>query len=410
MASSTGIPRVRGESPRENAEDLDRLVAQRTAELVAVNRQLEQEVNEHRSIQETLQKQGQLTNTILQNLPVVAFLLDENGRFVESIGAGLERLGRKDHQLNGENVTDVFPQMGEWVERALSGESVHFESEGAIDDNSWAFECLLTFDQVRGRGVVGFAIDITERKQAEKRAEKQRAELAHIARVITIEQMTSGIAHELNQPLSVIVTQAEVTAQKLRLGRIKDKSDLLRTLGYIADEAHRTGQIIHRMRDFVRKAKPHQSSVDIAETLHEAIAFVQNDLRHAGITVNCDVDDSLPKLLADRIQVQQVLLNLILNAMEAIERAQPEVRGIDVRARIHDGLLEISVCDTGCGVSDDHVVQYFDTFYTTKPNGLGMGLAISRSIVEAHGGRIWGTPNSGRGATFTFTMPIQGKD
>ncbi len=364
----------------------------------------------HGNIRQMLQKQGQLTNTVLQNLPVMAYLLDEDGNFLESIGAGLRRLGRKDHQLNGENAIEVFPQIGKWIEGALSGESVHFESEGTADGKFWAFKNLLTFDEVRGGGAVGFAIDITEHKQAEQRVEKQRADLAHIARVRTVEELASGIAHELNQPLSVIAAQAEVAARKLRLGKPISLEEQLRALDNIASDAHRAGQIIHRLRDFVRKGEPHRISVDIADIVREATDLVDNDLRHARITIESSVGPSVPSILVDRVQIQQVLLNLLLNAMEAIEHAKADVRKIEIRINAREGMLETTVRDSGCGISDECAAQYFDNYYTTKPHGMGMGLAISQSIVEAHGGRIWATRNPDRGATFAFTLPIPGKD
>ncbi len=373
--------------------------------------EIPRQTSEHREdIHQMLQKQSQLTNTVLQNLPVMAFLLDEDGNFLESIGAGLRRLGRDDHQLNGENAIEVFPQIRKWIERALAGESVHFESEGTIEGKLWAFNNLLTFDEVRGSGAVGFAIDITEHKQAEQRLEKQRADLAHMARVRTVEELASGIAHELNQPLSVIAAQAEVTARKMRLGKASSLEERLSALDNIASEAHRAGQIIHRLRDFVRKGEPHRTGVNIADVVREATDLIDNDLRHAGITIESSLGPSIPRVFVDRVQVQQVLLNLLLNAMEAIEQAETDARGIEIQVNVHRGMLETTVRDTGCGISDERASRYFDNFFTTKADGMGMGLAISRSIVEAHGGRIWARRNPDRGATFTFTLPIPDED
>lgn len=361
-------------------------------------------------IEAAFTQQSRLATAILQNMPVIGFLLDEEGVFVESVGSGLGRLGRKDHGLVGEQMQDVCPGTNEWVRRALSGESVHFESQGTIDGRPWAFDTMLVFDEVRRSGAVGFSIDITERKQSKQRLEKQRAELAHIARVKTIEEMVTSIAHELNQPLAAVVMQAEVTARKMQLGRAGGAQELIESLGCIADEAYRAGQIIQRMKDFVRKTEPRRSSIDLFDIVCEAVALVENDLRHASITCDFDLDPSLPKVLVDAIQVQQVLLHLIRNAMEAIELAGSGRREITVRAKAQNGAEEVAVCDTGCGISEQHLSRYFDTFYTTKPDGMGLGLPISRSIIEAHGGRIWGKRNPDRGATFTFSIPIPRKD
>ena len=204
--------------------------------------------------------------------------------------------------------------------------------------------------------------------------------------------------------------RAEVAAQRVRLGINASQEKLLDALEDVANEAHRAGQIIRRMRDFVKKAEPHRSTIDLAEVISEVLALVQSDLRHAEIPVDARVDPSLPTLLADKIQVQQVLLNLIRNAMEAMDHTAIGPHRLTLRASADKETLEVAVSDTGCGIPDGHLDDLFGTFYSTKPAGMGMGLAISRSIIEGHGGRIWATQNADRGATFTFTLPIAKKD
>lgn len=365
-----------------------------------------------------------LTAEVLQSMPVILFRLDAQGTFVELLGAGQSRFGRKDGELLGRKAAGEFPQMRPAIEQALAGESVRFKCQGTLGDNPWAFDTLLTFDRLHGSGAIGFAIDVTDHQQAEECVEKHRGELAHIDRVKTVEQMASGIAHELNQPLAAMVVRADVAAEKIRLGRPQSDQQLIDSLEQIAKEAYRAGCIIQRMKEFVKKTEPHRSSIDMASITGKVVALLESDLRHARITLTTDVDRSLPKILADGIQVQQVLLNLIRNAMDAIENKDANVTQSDdsdpscttssdsnakeivVRSRVRQDILETIVRDNGCGIGGEQAEQCFETFYTTKCEGMGMGLAISRSIVEAHGGRIWCEQNTDRGTTFSFTMPL----
>ncbi len=249
-----------------------------------------------------------------------------------------------------------------------------------------------------------------EDDQAEQERRRHRGELAHAARLETIQEAVCSIAHELNQPLAAVVLQAEITAKKMRLGKEGGKQDVINALDHIADDAYRAGQIIQRMKDFVKKFEPRRNSVDLDGIIREVLTLVEDELRHAGIACTIELDQSPAMIRADAIQVQQVLLNLIRNAAEAIGRAEPGDHQITLRGRTRNGAREISVGDTGCGITDDRTFQCFETFYTTKPGGMGLGLAISRSIVESHGGHIEATQNPDRGATFTFTMPIAPED
>ncbi len=319
----------------------------------------------------------------------------------------------------GREAAAEFPQMRQSIDRALAGESRRFEFQGITGEKSWAFDMLLTFDRPRGSGAVGFAIDVTEHQRAEECVEKHRSELAHIDRVRTVEQMASGIAHELNQPLAAIVVRADVAAKKIKLGKRQSDEQLIDSLGHISEQAYRAGCIIQRMKEFVKKTEPHHSSVDMDSVIREVLALVENDLRLKRIQLTTNVDAALPKILADQIQVQQVLLNLIRNAMDAIDgeitdsnaadSSETHPREISVCVHTDRGVLETIVRDSGCGISGEYAKQCFETFYTTKLEGMGMGLAISRAIVEAHGGHIWCEPNERRGTTFTFTMPIPGE-
>jgi len=255
--------------------------------------------------------------------------------------------------------------------------------------------------------------EIAERKRAEERERQLLADLAHVGRLKTMGEMASGIAHELNQPLGAIVMRAEVAAQKLRLSKRPSDEKLTEDLTWLADQGHRAGEIIRRMRRFVRHVEPERTTVRLSEVVDEVLPLIASELRHAAIRLTVDVPPSLPVVVADKIQIQQVLLNLIRNSIEAMAQTEPGARDLSIRAKSRGNLLEVAVSDAGCGISEAEPDELFGTFYSTKASGMGMGLAISRSIIEAHGGRIWAEPRAtgimpvppGRGATFAFTLP-----
>lgn len=251
--------------------------------------------------------------------------------------------------------------------------------------------------------------EIANRKRVEERERQLAKDLTHMDRVKTMGEMAGGIAHELNQPLAVIVTRAETVALGLQSGKEPSKEKLLEHLKWIADQGHRAGEIIRHMRQFVRYVEPNRTTVQMNEGINEVVPLVENELRLGQIALTINAAPSLPPVLADKIQLQQVLLNLMRNGIEAMEQTQPDERELSVQATPRDGLIEVAVCDTGHGISEDEIDRLFGTFYSTKAGGMGMGLAISRSIIETHGGTIWAKSNVDGGATFTFTLPLAGE-
>jgi len=231
-----------------------------------------------------------------------------------------------------------------------------------------------------------------------------------MGRVTTMGEMASGIAHQLNQPLATILLDAEIAARKLQRGQEIRKEDLLEVFRRVADESHRAGQIIRRMRDYVKKATPNRSTLDVSELVDEVFELLRSDLWHADISFNSHVEPGLPNVLADRVQVQQLLLNLMRNAIEAMEHCPSGPRELTVRVRTKNHAVETTVTDSGPGLPEGRADHLFETFYSTKLGGMGMGLSISRSIVEIHGGRIWARQNPHQGATFAFTLPIPEED
>ena len=246
--------------------------------------------------------------------------------------------------------------------------------------------------------------DITDRKAAEEEARKYRNELAHVSRVSTMGEMATGIAHELNQPLAAITSYSFV-AKSLVDQFTSSPQELREILGKLEDQTIRAGDIVRRLRDYVQKTESVRAQIDLNKLVREVITFVEPDINQAEVMLVLKFDDRSPAVLVDKIQMQQVLVNLIRNAIDAMREIPASQRKLTVSTRIlQDGWTETVVCDSGKGLSQDELEKVYNAFYTTKQEGLGMGLAISRSIVEAHGGTLWAKPNSGPGVTFGFTI------
>ena len=252
----------------------------------------------------------------------------------------------------------------------------------------------------------GTARDVTARKQAEQETQLLRQEIAHAGRVSLMGQLATGLAHEINQPLASILRNAE--AAELFLQHPSPDLDEIRAiLSDIRSDDERAGQVIDRMRALLKRQTLDAGRLDVSTLVGDVAALVRIDAATRQVKLDVDVPADLPHVRGDRVQIQQVLLNLILNGMDALQETRLEDRRVDVTARI-DGaqLVEIAVDDTGHGIPVDKVGKIFEPFFTTKPNGMGIGLAVSRTIVEAHGGRLWAENSSGSGAAFRFTLPI----
>ena len=253
--------------------------------------------------------------------------------------------------------------------------------------------------------MMGATIDITERKQAELEIVQQRNELAHVGRVSTMGQLASTLAHELNQPLGAILRNAEAAELFLQ----SDPPDLVEVREILADirkDDQRAGEVIDRMRALLKRRGLEHTTLDIAELVAEVVPLVHPDAVSRRVRLDIEVPRNLPPVRGDRVHLQQVLLNLILNGMDAMGEVPAEARRLTVRARQADaGTIEVAIADAGHGVPAEKFARLFEPFFTTKPNGMGLGLPISSTIITAHGGRIW-AENSPAGATFYFTVPV----
>ncbi|HMH12623.1 MAG TPA: ATP-binding protein [Edaphobacter sp.] len=254
--------------------------------------------------------------------------------------------------------------------------------------------------------VRGVSLDTTERHKAEQETQLLRQEIAHVSRVSMMGELASSLAHEINQPLGAILRNAEAAELFMQNGS-PDLDEIRAILVDIREDDQRAGKVIDRMRGLLKKHDLDTRPLDVRELVGDVAALLRADAAVRQVDLNLDVPSDLPFVRGDRVHLQQVLLNLILNGMDALNGARREDRCVSVAARLDDPRsIEITVSDGGHGIPADKFAHVFEPFFTTKPNGMGMGLPISRTIIEAHGGRLWAENNNVAGAAFRFTLPI----
>jgi C4-dicarboxylate-specific signal transduction histidine kinase len=252
---------------------------------------------------------------------------------------------------------------------------------------------------------VALVQDMTGRLEADDALRHARDQLAHVARVVAMGELVASIAHEMNQPLAAIVANGHACARWLA-AQPPNLGEAVTSIDRIVADAHRASQVIARIRGFVRASDAKREAIDMQELLREVAGMLEREARARGVKVQLEPREGEPALVVgDRVQLEQVVINLVMNGFDAMAALPDAGRCVRMRAeRDGPGLVRVSVRDAGVGVHPDERDRIFDAFYTSKPAGMGMGLAISRSIVEAHEGRLWCTPNEGGGETFSFTL------
>jgi two-component system sensor kinase FixL len=248
--------------------------------------------------------------------------------------------------------------------------------------------------------------DITERRRTQEALDRTQAELAHVSRVTTLGELTASIAHEVNQPLAGIVTNG---AACLRwLGREPPELDeARRAVESMINDGKRASEVVSRLRALSKKTDPQRLRLDLNEVIDEVILLFQRELLNNRVALRLELASTLPPVLGDRVQLQQVLMNLLINAIQAMASVTGQPREVLIRSRRHDAnQVVLEVVDSGIGITPENADRLFSAFFTTKPDGMGIGLSICRSIIEAHGGRIWASPNTGPGVTLQFTLPL----
>ena len=256
---------------------------------------------------------------------------------------------------------------------------------------------------IRGERIfLGIITDISDRLSRERRILDLQSEMLHVSRLTDMGQVAAGLAHELNQPLTAILNY---TNAGLDIADERGDDELKSVFGKVAEQASRAGNIIRRLRAFIEKRGPNRTDEDITRTIDEAIRLGQINAAERGIKLRVLFEQGLPNVSIDRVQIQQVLINLMKNAVEAMDGSNRRELTVTI-SRVAPDLVQVSVADTGPGISDDMTEKLFQPFVTTKATGMGMGLSICRGIIEAHGGRLWLESNPGGGATFRFNVPV----
>jgi len=251
------------------------------------------------------------------------------------------------------------------------------------------------------------AVDITDRRRAEEALQPAQADLERLNRVMLLGEMTTSIAHEVNQPIAAVITNANASLRWLGAQQ-PDVDEVRQALGRIVRDGTRAGEVIGRIRALVKKVPPRRELLDVNQVIREVVAMTQTETQRNAVSLQSWFADDLPLVSADRVQLQQVMINLIINAIEAMTGTKGGPRELTIVSRIDDAnSVVVEVQDTGPGLSPEKLDRLFQSFYTTKPDGIGMGLAISRSIAEAHGGRLSAAPNNPRGAVFRLTLPVE---
>jgi PAS domain S-box-containing protein len=264
-------------------------------------------------------------------------------------------------------------------------------------------------DASGGIEFVGAVTDVTATKRAEEKLHKAQAELAHVTRVTTLGEMTASIAHEVNQPLAAVIANAEACLRWLDR-ETPDLAAARRSAEWVINDGIRASEVVRRIRALADKADMEKLRLDLNDVVREVIALVRRELSSHGVSLRTELAPTLPVIFGDRIQLQQVIINLVMNAVEAMQPVTDRPRELVIRSRQDETHALISVTDCGVGISAEHANRLFNAFFTTKSSGLGMGLSICRSILEAHGGRLSASGNEGPGATFQFVLPLHRED
>ena len=373
-----------------------------------------QDVTERKRAEADRRESEERFRSVLAAVPDLIFVLDAEGRYRHIFTAEPEMLVKPTDVLLGQSIHDVLPpndaqSIQAVIDRTIAtGQLQQFEYPLMIQEmQMWFSARVVPFTADRDPAVLWLSRDITDRKQAEVRERLHQDQLAHVSRLNTMGEMATGLAHELNQPLAAIANFANGCLQRLRSNA--DPREFAEALSQITHQTERAGAIIRRIRNFIHKHDIERAAVAINEIVREVTRFTASEADHLSVRTHLELAADLAPIPVDRIQIEQVLVNLVRNALESMGQCPEADRRLTIRtAATEDGQVEISVCDRGPGLPEDERERVFEPFYSNKTEGMGMGLTISRSIAEAHAGRLSAEENPEGGCIFRLILPATG--
>jgi PAS domain S-box-containing protein len=422
LPSPEELRREIGERSRAQAElaqaknNLEQRVEERTAELAATNKILTQEILRRAKTEGELRGSEERFRLLIEGVRDYAILSLTSTGYITSWNVGAEQIkGYQADEIIGQHFSRFYTE--EDLERGRPQTAlVTAMDDGRSEDEGWRvrkdgsrFWANVVITPLRDQEgkLIGFSKitrDLSERKQAANVVQAARSELARMARVTTVGELTASVAHEINQPLAAIVNNANACTRMLA-NQSPDIEELREAIADIAQSATRASEIVSHTRAFFKKTTLDKAQIDLNQVIHEVLSLTAAEAEKNHVAVQTELAAGLPPVLGARVELEQVVLNLVMNGIEAMTSVKEE-RKLHISSQSQEpGKVLITVQDSGGGLDPQHAVHIFDSFFTTKPEGMGMGLPISRSIVEAHGGQLKLVPMPRQGATFQFTLP-----
>ncbi len=375
------------------------------------------DTTEQHAFEQALREQSERLRSILETVPDAIIVIDAKG-LIESFSPAAERLfGWRSDEVIGRNVNVLMPapykqQHDAYLDRYHRTGERRIIGIGRIvvgqrrDGSTFPMELAVgEMNRPSGRFFTGFVRDLTESQDADRRLQELQTELLHVARLSDMGQMASALAHELNQPLTAVINWTQAARRMLRTHKGDLPEKVIGFMDNAIDQANRAGQIIRRMRSFIERGEIERQAEDINKVVEEATALALVGAKENGVRVTFDFTPDLPQSLMDKVQVQQVVMNLVRNAVEAMSSA-PRRELVVASGIKDDGMIEVTITDTGPGLPEDVAANLFQPFVTTKEKGMGLGLSISRSIIDNLGGRLVARANPEGGVIFSFTLPV----
>jgi two-component system sensor kinase FixL len=374
------------------------------------------DIDDEKQLEQALRTQQNHLRSILETVPDAMIVIDSRG-LMRFFSSAAERLfGYSEGEAIGRNISELMAgpdraRHDNHLDRYKASGERHIIGIGRIVTgrrrDGTTFPIHLTIGEMQSGGeryFTGFIRDLTEYQQTQARLHELQSELVHVSRLSAMGEMASALAHELNQPLSAISNYMKGSRRLLTDSNDPNRSKIESAMDRAAEQALRAGQIIRRLRDFVSRGESEKRVESLAKLIEEAGALGLTGAREQGVLLRFNLEPLSDQVLVDRVQIQQVLVNLFRNALEAMANSEKKELVV-TNLRVADHMIEVSVADSGPGFPEDVKSNLFQTFFTTKETGMGVGLSISRSIIEAHGGRMWAESNPWGGATFRFTLP-----